>query len=93
VSEYLGSLSEKARAGVFAVVQLLRERGNCLGLPHSRAMGNGLFELRSGQARVLYCFAGQRRAVLLHGFTKKTPQTPGQEVKTARNRMKEIQEQ
>jgi phage-related protein len=42
------------------LVELLIEYGPSLRLPHSRAMGNWLFELRprgrSGIGRALYCF-------------------------------------
>jgi phage-related protein len=32
-----------------------------------------------------------RRIVILHGFIKKTQETPAHELKTARRRMKELQ--
>jgi len=64
-------------------------------MPHSRAMGGGLFELRprgrEGAGRVFYCFVVRRRVMILHAFIKKTEDTPVQELKIARKRMKEIQ--
>lgn len=76
------------------IVELLIEHGPNLRLPHSRAFGDGLFELRprgkSGTARALYCFLARRRVVVLHAFTKKSQQTPEREIKLARQRMKEI---
>lgn len=76
------------------IVELLIEHGPNLRLPHSRALGDGLFELRprdkSGTARALYCFLVPRRVVVLHAFTKKSQQTPEREIKLARQRMKEI---
>ncbi len=78
------------------IVELLIEHGPSLRLPHSRAFGGGLFELRprgkSGIGRALYCFVVGRRVVILHAFIKKSQQTPDQEIKLARKRMKEIQE-
>jgi phage-related protein len=42
------------------LVELLMEHGPNLRLPHSRSMGEGLFELRprgrSGIGRAMYCF-------------------------------------
>jgi len=35
----------------------------------------------------LYCFRGERRAVLLHAIEKKTQKTPKNELDTARRRM------
>ena len=68
--------------------------GPDLGMPHTRAMGGGLFELRikaaEGIARVFYCTVVDRRIVVLHQFVKKTDKTPPKELEIARRRMKEI---
>lgn len=70
--------------------------GPDLGMPHTRAMGDGLFELRlkaaEGIARVFYCTVIGRRIVVLHQFIKKTDKTPARELATARRRMKEIKD-
>ncbi|MBU0622998.1 MAG: type II toxin-antitoxin system RelE/ParE family toxin [Gammaproteobacteria bacterium] len=77
------------------IVELLIEHGPNLRLPHSRAFGGGLFELRprgkSNIGRAFYCFLVGQRVVLLHAFIKKSQETPPQETKLARKRMKEIQ--
>jgi phage-related protein len=76
------------------IVELLIEHGPNLRLPHSRAFGEGLFELRprgkSGIGRALYCFLVGQRVMVLHAFIKKSQQTPARELKLARTRMKEI---
>jgi phage-related protein len=45
-------------------------------MPHSRAMGQGLFELRPrgrpGTGQALYCFFQGRCIVIVHAFLKKT---------------------
>ena len=68
--------------------------GANLGEPHSKAFGNGLFELRlkseEGIARVLYCTLVGRKIVMLHSFVKKTQKTPLKELRIAEARMKEI---
>ena len=70
--------------------------GPDLGMPHTRAMGDGLFELRlkaaEGIARVFYCTLVGRRVVILHQFIKKSEKTPLNELKIARNRMKEVKD-
>lgn len=67
--------------------------GPDLGMPHTRAMGDGLFELRlkaaEGIARVFYCTVVGRKIVMLHQFTKKSDKTPPRELETAQQRMKE----
>jgi phage-related protein len=70
--------------------------GPDLGMPHTRAMGGGLFELRlkaaEGIARVFYCTLVGRRIVMLHQFIKKSEKTPKKELKIARKRMKEVKD-
>lgn len=70
--------------------------GPDLGMPHTRAMGEGLFELRlkgaEGIARVLYCTMVGKKIVILHQFFKKTDKTPTRELVIARRRMKEIKD-
>jgi len=70
--------------------------GPDLGMPHTRAMGDGLFELRlkaaEGIARVLYCTVVARRIVMLHQFVKKSEKTPRRELETAQRRMKEVKD-
>ena len=76
------------------IAELLMEHGPNLRLPHSRAFGEGLFELRpkgkAGIGRALYCFVSGRRAIVLHAFIKKSQQTPDRELKLARKRLKEL---
>lgn len=86
-------------AGVLAdyarMMELLMEFGPDVRMPHSRAMGDGLFELRprgrEGIGRAFYCFLIGRRIVILHAFIKKSQNTPYRELRTARKRMKEVQ--
>lgn len=65
------------------------------GMPNTRAMGEGLFELRlkaaEGIARVFYRTVVNRNIVILHSFVKKTHKTPPRELKIARQRMKDHQ--
>lgn len=76
------------------LVELLMDFGPDMRMPHSRAMGGGLFELRprgrEGIGRTFYCFAVGQRVVILHAFVKKTQETPKRYLKIARERMKEV---
>lgn len=76
------------------LLELLAEHGPNLRLPHSRALGEGLFELRPrgkvAMGRALYCFVVGKRVVIVHAFVKKTQQTPDKELKLARKRVKEL---
>ena len=76
------------------LVELLAQYGPNLRMPHSRALGGGLFELRArgreGIGRACYCFLVGGRVVILHAFVKKSRETPDRELKIARKRMKEV---
>ncbi len=69
--------------------------GADLRMPHSRAMGGGLFELRpkgpEGIGRVFYCTQVGKTIVMLHSFVKKTQETPDPEMRVARKRLKDVQ--
>lgn len=81
-------------ADYLRLANLLITHGPDLRLPHSRAMGDGLFELRprgrSGIGRAFYCFLIGKRVVIVHAFIKKTQETPDKELKLARKRMKDV---
>jgi phage-related protein len=63
-------------------------------MPHSRSLGQGLFELRckgkEGIGRAFYCTMVGREIVVLHSFIKKTQDTPDKELALARKRLKEV---
>ena len=94
VREEIESWPSGILADYTRMVELLMEFGPHLHTPHSRALGDGLFELRprgtEGIGRVLYCFMVHQRIVILHAFDKKTHKTPERELKLARKRMKEV---
>ncbi len=94
VRGFIEGLSLAAQARVFAAVQMLREHGNQLAFPRSRALGKGLYELRiehpEGPFRLFYCFRPERRTVLLHAIVKRTQRTPPREMNLARQRMDDL---
>ncbi|MGH9659720.1 MAG: type II toxin-antitoxin system RelE/ParE family toxin [Bryobacteraceae bacterium] len=66
------------------------EFGWPLGMPLCRALGNGLYEVRTTLSdkrisRVLFYIDRRGRLVLLHGFIKKTRRTPDEELRLARS--------
>ena len=78
------------------LVELLAQHGPNLRMPHSRSMGDGLFEIRprgrEGIARALYCYLKVRKISIVHAFIKKTEETPDKALKLARKRVKEIKD-
>jgi len=71
----------------------MEQSGPDLGMPHTRALGRGLFELRlkgpEGIARSLYTSL-RGRIVLLHVVVKKSRKLPLNGLEIARKRMKEF---
>ena len=69
---------------------MMEKHGADFRMPHSRALGQGLFELRckgkEGIGRAFYC----TMVVVLHCFIKKTQDTPDKELAIARKRLKEV---
>ena len=65
-----------------------------VGMPLCRALGDGLWEVRSDLpsrriARLVF-FAQDGRLGIVHGFIKKTQRTPADDLALARKRMKEM---
>jgi len=76
------------------LTDVMLECGPALGMPHTRAMGGGLFELRvkgqEGIARVFYGTAVAQRIIMRHAFIKKSQKTPLKERAIARRRLQEV---
>lgn len=86
--EFIDGLDPKMKAKVFGRLELLEEHGNRLGMPYSRHLEDGIYEVRTPQGnditRVLYFFAIGNRILLTHGFVKKTQKTPPREIERAK---------
>jgi phage-related protein len=72
------------------------EFGWPVGMPVSRPLGDGVYEVRTNLvqnriARVLFYIDKKGRMVLLHGFIKKTPKTPDEDLELARSNKKKHQ--
>ena len=86
--------------GIYAdylrLIGLMEDHGADLRMPHSRAMGDGLFEIRckgsEGIGRVFYGMMVGKQIIILHSFIKKTQETPDKEIRKARKRLKEVKE-
>ena len=87
--EFLDGLDNKMRAKMIRTVELLRDYGYELREPYSKHLNDGIFELRAKVStditRVLYFFVSGRKAILTHGFVKKTQKTPQSEIEKAEN--------
>ena len=88
VRKFLCGLNEKMEAKMLRTISLLEKNGYDLREPYSKPIGDGIFELRAQVAtnisRVLYFFVVNGKAVLTHGFVKKTDKTPKTEIARAK---------
>ena len=77
------------------LTDLMLTHGSNLGLPHTKSLSNGLFELRlkskEGLGRVFYCTKVGKNIIMLHVFIKKSQKIPKKEIDMALKRLKEVQ--
>ena len=88
------ALPDTLAARYIVLTRRMEALGPNLGEPHTKAFGQGLFELRlkgaEGIARVFYCTIVGKRIYMLHSFVKKTQKTPQADLNLATTRMKEV---
>lgn len=81
-------------ADFLRTVELMIVHGSNLGEPKTKAIENGLFEIRAkgkeGIGRAFYCTMKDRKIIILHGFIKKSQKTPQKELETARRRLRDV---
>jgi phage-related protein len=94
VQDQILDLPDGLAARYIVLTRRMVALGPNLGEPHTKAFGDGLFELRlkavEGIGRVFFCTLVGRRIVMLHSFVKKSARTPVRERELAEARMKEI---
>ena len=94
VQRQILALPNTLAARYIVLTRRMEALGPNLGEPHTKAFGQGLFELRlkgaEGIARVFYCTIVGKRIYMLHSFVKKTQKTPQADLNLATTRMKEV---
>ena len=94
VQQDIFALPKTLLARYLRLTDLMLKMGPNLGEPHTKYLGEGLLEIRlkgqEGISRVFYCTIENHKIHILHSFIKKQQKIPSKEIKTARQRMKEI---
>lgn len=94
--EFILSLDTKMQAKMFRELELLETFGNEFREPHSKPLGDGIYEIRAKVAsditRVLYFFVVNKKIILTNGFVKKTQKTPDSEITLAKKYRKDYLE-
>lgn len=82
------------RVRFLGLMEIMQRQGPDLGMPHTRFLGKGLYEVRAkameGIGRYFYCTLVDNQIVVLHCFVKKTQKTPNRHLDIAIARMKEV---
>lgn len=85
--DFLESLDLKMKSKMTRTISLLEANGYKLREPYTKSLRDGIFELRAKEGsditRVLYFYVIGDKAVLTHGFVKKTDKTPPAEIERA----------
>lgn len=85
---YLDPLGKKLRSKTLRTISFPETKGHLIGEPESKHLEDGIFELRTtmgdNTGKVLYFFCLGGKAVLTHGFKKKTQKTPRREIERAK---------
>lgn len=81
-------------ANFIHIAEMIEEFGPALGEPYTKALGEGLFEIRAkgqeGIGRSFFCTLKGKEVIVLHSFIKKSQKIPKKEMKIARKRLKEV---
>lgn len=86
--EFILSQEKKFIAKTLDMIQLLQDNGYQLREPYSKALEDGIFELRiklgNNISRIMYFFYVDQHIILTNGFIKKTQKTPRNEIEKAK---------
>jgi phage-related protein len=89
LEDFIEGLERPTLAKILRTLDLLEQFGNGLGMPHSKKIGQNLFELRirgKQEIRIFYTFR-KNTIVLLSGFVKKSQRIPRQWILLAKRRL------
>jgi phage-related protein len=92
VEEFINSCNSSTKGKIISKLNLLKEFGFQLGMPHSKKLTRDLYELRirgKEEVRIIYVFKNAQ-IIFLHAFKKKTRKTPQREIEIAQKRLDKI---
>ncbi len=95
VQEAIESWPVGIRAYYARITERMCLYGPNLGMPFTRSMGQGLFEIRAkgkeGIGRAFFCMVLDRK--ILHAYIKKSQKTPERELSVAHKRLIDVSRQ
>ena len=89
LERFVHTLQKPTISKVLRAIDLIQQFGPHLRMPHSKHIGEGLFELRIRgveEVRLIYTFH-KNAAMLLHGFLKKSKRISRKEIELAMQKL------
>lgn len=94
VDDFVKYQDKSTQSKILRAIRLVTIYGPDLGLPHTRHLGDKLYELRirgKNEVRIFFvAIVDQKTVVLLHAFKKRTQKLPKKELALARARQKTL---
>ena len=88
-------LPKKILAKTLHIFELVELHGANLGMPYTKPLNNGLFEIRAkgveGIGRSIYCYQKKETIIILHSFVKKDNKTSKRDLAIATKLKKELE--
>lgn len=95
VDDDLADMPPAIAARMLKLLDMMQAYGGNLGMPHTKPLGGGLFELRAkakdGIGRGLFCYVSGKQMVILCVFVKKADKLPKHYLDLAKARKAEIE--
>ena len=82
-ADHIAELATPAREKLLRLLARVSSDGPPANVQQNRKLDTHIWELKSGQTRLLYFAEGSRVIILTHGFTKKQQKLPRRELERA----------
>ena len=90
VKDFIRDQDKQTKSKIARSIDLINKYGPDLGLPHSRYLGDGVYELRirgKNEVRIFYiAIINNLEVILIHAFKKRTQKMPRREYIIAKER-------
>ena len=89
VDQELAQMPPRIQARMLRLMELMEKHGANLGEPHTKSLGDELFEIRAkakeGIGRRLFCYMQGKRIIILHVFVKKGQEIPKKDLSSPKS--------
>jgi len=91
IEKFIDTLQDATKAKILYGYELLMQYGSRVGMPHSKNLGGGLYELRiRGREEIRIFYTIKNNVIVLSAFKKKTKKTPNREIEMATKLLRKI---